>query len=310
MDPVAVPRRLPNLLIVGVPKAGTGSLFFYLGQHPEICPASQKETGYFAALSEPGNGLEPLSSYEAYFRHCGVQRYAMEASPAYCYGGPRLVMGIRDALDRPWIVVILRDPVDRLWSAYTFQRSLMHLPGINSFEEYVAASEDQRRASLRENRNIPATGHFKGLAIGFYGEYLGDWFDTLGDQVRVVFFDDLVSDPRRVLVDLCDWLGIDGSVTSSFSLAVQNKTIDPRSLTVARAAFGAKRYLRRILEPVPRVREALRGVYLRLNAGASAESMQPATREHLLDLYRGSNRTVADQLRSRGYELPPWLADA
>ncbi len=35
--------RLPNLITPGVGKAGTTSLFWYLSQHPEICPSGVKE---------------------------------------------------------------------------------------------------------------------------------------------------------------------------------------------------------------------------------------------------------------------------
>jgi len=292
---------------VGVPKAGTGSLFAYLAQHPDICASTQKEVGYFVPLSEPTGELAPMTVYESFFRHCGKQTYAMEATPAYCYGGRRLVAGIRRSLEQVRIVIILRDPVDRLWSAYTFQRSLTNLPGIGSFDEYVAACAEQRRRSLREHRNIPPSGHLKGLAIGFYAEYLNDWFETFPDHVRVVFFDDVASDPHRVLVDLCRWLGIDDSVTGAFSFAAQNRTINPRSLLAARAAFGAKRRLGGVLASAPRIRGAIRSVYLRVNKGELSEEMRPATRDMLLELYRDSNRAVADELRSRGYDLPGWL---
>ena len=301
--------RRPNLLIVGVPKAGTGSLFSYLAQHPDICPATKKEVGFFSPLGEPNGDPGPIASYETYFSRCGdAQPYAVEATPSYCYGGPRLVGGIRDMLDDPRIVIVLRDPVDRLWSAYTFQRSLMHLPEISSFERYVAACEDARRRSLRANRNVPPTGHLKGLAIGFYGEYLGDWLETFPDRTRVVFFDELSSDPHRVLAGLCRWLGVEEGITSSFGYEVHNRTINPRSMVAGKAFFAAKRRVARFLAPAPRVRHLLHNAYRRLNAGEISETMQPSMRAHLTDVYRDSNRAVVDLLEPRGYDLPSWLA--
>src|SRR5919112_425923 len=38
---------LPNFLILGAQKAGTTSLFNYLGQHPEVYPSPIKETHFF-----------------------------------------------------------------------------------------------------------------------------------------------------------------------------------------------------------------------------------------------------------------------
>jgi hypothetical protein len=63
----------------------------------------------------------------------------MEATPSYLHGGRGLISGVKEILGRPRIVMILRDPVDRLWSAHTFRRSMMHLPRIETFDAYVAA---------------------------------------------------------------------------------------------------------------------------------------------------------------------------
>jgi Sulfotransferase domain len=302
--------RLPNLLIVGVAKAGTGSLFSYLAQHPEICPATEKEIGFFDPLGQDGGALPPTAEYEEYFRHCDAQRYAMEATPSYCYGGRGLISGVREILERPRIVMILRDPVDRLWSAYTFQRSLGHLQGIESFDAYVAACSERRRQSLLERQNIRASGYLKGLAVGFYAEYVGDWLESFGDDVRIVFFDDLASRPDSLLADLCRWLGIDVSPVGTFDYTTRNATIQPRSMTMVKAAHAVSSRFGAVVDRSPRLRGALRSAYLKLNKGSIDESMRPSTRTHLVELYRESNLAVADMLGARGYELPPWLTRA
>ena len=62
--------RLPNLLIVGVAKAATTSLFQYLAQHPDIFPAELKELRYFTPLryAEP---LPPIGSYLSHLNRPG-----------------------------------------------------------------------------------------------------------------------------------------------------------------------------------------------------------------------------------------------
>src|SRR5688572_22585305 len=92
--------RLPNLVIAGVPKAGTTSLFSYLTQHPEVCGSDVKEPRYFNPL-RLGSELGPIEDYAAHFGHCAGQRYAMEASPGYSYGGGPLARGLREALPDP-----------------------------------------------------------------------------------------------------------------------------------------------------------------------------------------------------------------
>ncbi len=49
-EPGRTSARVPNLVIVGVVKSGTTSLFNYLSQHPDICPSDVKETRYFDPL--------------------------------------------------------------------------------------------------------------------------------------------------------------------------------------------------------------------------------------------------------------------
>jgi hypothetical protein len=156
--------------------------------------------------------------------------------------------------------------------------------------------------------SIPASGFLKGLAIGFYADYLGGWFETFSDDVRVVFFDDLVSRPEYLVADLCRWLRIDGSVTDAFDYTPSNPTINPRSLVTARVVYAAKKRFGRALERAPRLQTTLRRTYLRVNRGEINEKMQPSTRAHLVETYRESNRAVARLLRVRGYDVPAWLS--
>jgi hypothetical protein len=48
---VACVTTLPNFFVVGVPKAGTTSLYHYLSQHPQIYMSPIKEPTYFAQTS-------------------------------------------------------------------------------------------------------------------------------------------------------------------------------------------------------------------------------------------------------------------
>jgi hypothetical protein len=296
--------RLPNLLIAGVPKAGTSSLFSYLAQHPQICPASVKEPGYFSTLIPPDGVLPPIETYRRIFVDCSSEAYVMEATPSYCYGGQRLLQAIEDVLGRPRVLLLLRDPIDRLWSAYTFQRSLGNLPGIATFEDYIGRCEAQRRAG----NPFIVRGHLNGLSIGFYGDYLGHWFTRFPD-VKVIFFEELLHSPSTVVEELCRWLSIDSEVARTFDYAAQNVTAHPRSAMMSRLVFGVKVRADGVLRRLPRFRQALRSSYLRLNTAELKETMKPHTRKRLEELYRSSNYAVASILLGEGYDrLPRWLS--
>ncbi len=298
--------RLPNLLVVGVPKAGTGSLFAYLSQHPDICPADTKEVGYFNYYNPRRHSGEPppLDVYRKHFEHCGNVRYAVEATPTYSYGGQPVIDAIQSSLERPKIILSLRDPVERLWSAYTFQRELGNLTGLRTFEDYLARCEARRR----DGSDLVPRDHLHGLYIGYYADYVPLWLDAFGDDIFVTFDTHLRHDTARVLADIFRWLDLDDDV-SDLDVAPHNRTQHPRSVRAARIAYTWKRRLdRRRVLPAP-VREAVRWTYARVNAGKAPEGMRPEVREHVENLYRDSNRATARALLSHGCTtLPGWLS--
>ncbi len=298
--------RLPNLLVVGVPKAGTGSLFAYLTQHPEICGSDEKEVGYFNYFNPLRHSGEPppIETYAEHFAHCGPQRYRFEATPTYSYGGTPVIQAIQRVLPQPKVILALRDPVDRLWSAYTFQRELGNLTHLKTFEEYVAVCERTRR----EAADLVPRDHLHGLYIGFYSNYVGHWLDAFGADLRIVFTEQLAADPAPVMAAVFGWLGIDTDVLPQLDLARRNKTNYARSTRIAGVAYAVKRSAdRRNLLP-PAVRDRLRRVYQRVNSGRMSERLEPEVRRHLEDVYRPSNRETRDALLAHGYrDLPAWL---
>ena len=90
-------KKLPNLIIAGVNKAGSTSLFHYLSQHPEVCGSKDKETCYFLPLLY-NESISPITNYEAQFSHCGKSAYRLEATPAYIYGGEKIAAEIKKRL--------------------------------------------------------------------------------------------------------------------------------------------------------------------------------------------------------------------
>ncbi|HUM46243.1 MAG TPA: hypothetical protein PLD84_04915, partial [Chitinophagales bacterium] len=109
--------RLPNLIIGGVHKAGTTSVFTYLSMHPEVCGSSTKEIGFFMPLKY-GKEIPSMKEYATYFSHCdAAKRYRLEASPSYLYGKEVIAKRILQELGKDAkMVFIFRNPADRLFS--------------------------------------------------------------------------------------------------------------------------------------------------------------------------------------------------
>ena len=299
-------NRLPNLIIAGVTKAGTTSLYFYLVQHPDICGSTVKETEYFSPLQYPDGELASLDTYRRYFRRYRNERYLMEATPSYWYGGARLLERIERTLGAPRYLISLRNPVDRFWSDYTYMCSKALLPGDMNVVDYLERCIELRNARRdfdRENR------YFRTLSTGLYIDHLPRWFDAVGDRLRIVFFEDLVVQPGAVVQQMWSWLGLDPSLVRELKAEKYNKTISHRSRHLQRAAYAANRKVGWLVHDRPALKSLLVGAYYTINrAGPRREKLPGDVRARLEEFYAPANAALAHELRTRGIgPLPAWL---
>ena len=113
-------RALPDFLIIGAQKAGTGFLHHYLTEHPAILSAAQKEIHYFTIHYGRGPGW-----YRAQFPLERLVHPAGhmtgEASPNYIYH-PRAAERANDLVPSARIIAILRDPVSRATSHFFWEK--------------------------------------------------------------------------------------------------------------------------------------------------------------------------------------------
>jgi hypothetical protein len=299
-------NRLPNLLIAGVPKAGTTSLFNYLAQHPEICPSDVKEIRYFEPLRF-GEALPPIETYAAHFRHWQGESYALEATPTYFYGGRRIAAAIREGLPQVRVLVILRNPSDRCWSDFRFEQSRGRVPADMDFDIYLDRCETLRAQGVdrrHENRS------FTGLVDGCYANWLEDWFAEMGDRLKVIYFDDLSSDASATVTEICSWLGLDGGVVDQFDLAVENKTEKVRSHTVQQAALAVNRRAEGFFRRHPTMKRRLRAVYYQANREPAELTVSATAARRMAEFYQPCDARLASVVETMGLARPPWLAGA
>lgn len=301
----ATEGRLPNLVIIGVAKAGTTSLFSYLAQHPEICGSDVKELRYFTPLRFGGE-LASLEDYAAHFAHCSGQPYALEATPGYFYGGRALARSLHQTLPGARVVLILRAPGERCWSWFRFVKMRLNLAKDTSFDEYLDRCEELYRAGVDTTEENFA---YWGLGGGCYDLYLDDWVKEFGDRLRIVFFEDLGREPAQTVRDLCRWLDIDESVVSRFDFPVENKTQQYRVEGLQRLAMQVNRRSERLIRGHSGVKRWLRSAYYRVNHQASDEAFTPAVRSRLADFYRPHNARLAEQMSALSVPLPAWLSE-
>lgn len=296
--------HLPNLVIAGVAKAGTTSLFRYLAQHPDVCPSDVKELRYFSSLRY-GEPMEPLETYTRHFAHCGDERYRMEATPGYYAGGRPVADAVDDLLPDARVVVSFRDPVQRCWSWYRFVRSTARIPKQMTFGEYIDRCEQLRGEGVDGQR---AHQPFWGLGGGCYDLWLEPWREVFGDRVRVEFFEHIVRDPRAVTEAVCAWLGLDTGVCADFRYGVENKTVQYKNKGIQQAALRLNRRGERFFAEHPGLKRSLRAAYYRVNGESSDERLEPRERDRLSEFYAPHNERLAALLGGSGVvDLPDWL---
>jgi hypothetical protein len=115
-------RLLPDFMIIGVQRGGTTSLYNYLIKNPCIAPATSKEVHFFDLSFKKG-----VHWYRAHFPLRLQKEYAErirghglitgEASPAYLFH-PMVPERVARILPQAKLIVMLRNPVDRAYSHY------------------------------------------------------------------------------------------------------------------------------------------------------------------------------------------------
>lgn len=297
-------QRLANFIIAGVNKAGSTSLFHYLSEHPSICGSRDKETCYFLPLlygGQPG----PLSEYAAQFADCSNSLYRMEATPAYIYGKERIAGAIRKTLGPVKVLIILKDPVERLISFYKRKKATLQLDPGMTLKSYVNTCLSKTPQELESLNNQLYTG----ISLGCYDEYLEPWFNEFGTDLRVVFFDDLKSDPVKFLTGICEWLGIDPAFYHDYSFSIKNRSHKFRNASLQKIAVRANSAGKTIWRKNPVLKDKLLSIYYRFNGKPfSDEELDPEVITALRSYFAPHNIRLSNLLRQRGLSsLPAWL---
>jgi hypothetical protein len=286
-----VDRHWPELYIVGAPRAGTSSLWSYLGQHPQIFMSRLKEPHFFGSYKP--TFLPFVSDEESYLRLFDAARPGQlrgEASPSYLADA---VAPYAIARARPdaRILAILREPVARAYS--TFWHKVRYGQESRTFLEATRANLADRVA-----RRTSAT--FTGG--GLYPDHLARYFELFDGRVLVLFFEELVADTRAELRRTFRFLGVDEAAADRVRLGVRNAAGLPRNALV-RQAYASTRLRSVGARIVPNaLQPLLEGVLLR-QAG-----MGPIDGEarRLLEEFYAPERAPLERLLGRAV---PWAGD-
>jgi hypothetical protein len=192
---------LPNFLVIGAPKAGSGSLYDYLRPHPDIFMTEMKEPRFFAYNGQQDRLKYPvrtLEEYEALFEGVRHEKAIGEATPIYFWfkDSPQR---IKDVIPDARLIVSLREPVQRAFSIYHMNLRTRGRNEGRSFLEALATDEVLQRK---------------------YRSSLQPYFDRFErERIKVILFDDLAKDTAGTVRCLFEFLGVDPDFRPDFRIS-------------------------------------------------------------------------------------------
>jgi hypothetical protein len=313
--------KLPNFFIVGAPKAGTTSLYYYLDQHPDIYMSSIKEPHFFSAevreencdpdlgrtLANENHGLLEylsgpmrekrfggiVSDWEDYIRlfaKAGAEKALGEASVCYLWSqtAPAAIAG---RVPNAKIIVMLRDPAERAFSQY--------LHGVGNGAIRWTFREHIRRAERYGSKQLCV--YYPFLEFGRYSEQLVAYRQRFQNNVWVGFYDDFTRSPAQVCRTIYRFLGVDDGFEPDMSRRHLEAQV-PRLRIIARmkhsGIWGAAANV------TPR---SLRPFFRRaLIRKAGTTRMDRADRRYLHDYYREEIKKLEGLV---GRDLSGWLSE-
>jgi Sulfotransferase domain len=221
----------PNFFIVGAPKAGTTSLYYYLKDIPGIYMSPIKEPNYFVRHAVQGGSFDLIqdkAEYLGLFRNSDRCVAIGEASSTYLWDpdSPKL---IHEAVPHARIIMILRDPIDRAYSQYLMRIKYRHLK--SSFYDEL----------MRDYNSKEKVWGVSDLYIefGMYHEQVKRYLDQFGkEHIKIILFEEFIHHPTEKVNEVLSFLGVNYRATDADVNEQHNPFLVPRSpLSVRVYAF-------------------------------------------------------------------------
>ncbi|WP_017324507.1 sulfotransferase domain-containing protein [Synechococcus sp. PCC 7336] len=294
--------RLPDFIIIGAPKSATTTLVSCLRKHPQIFISTPKEIGYFSRdyLYERG-----LDWYSNFFKEAKPEQVCGEASTEYSGNLDRTntVERMYSAIPNIKLLYLMRHPVDRAYSHYLHKMRALELQGKIKSGQGITFED-----AIEEHKEILDFSHY----IKQINRYLSVFSRS---SFHFALTDDFIGNIDEELVAIYDFLGID-KYPKQLDMAVEkhySKTILNESVTRSKALQPLRSMpgYRQILNFFPKeVKDRIYEFVKNSFYGNLIEKqrfipfpMLPETRQHLLNLFSGSNQELSCFL---GRDLSAW----
>ena len=296
---------MPNFLIIGTAKAGTTSLYKYLGQHPEIYMSPQKEPRFFVYDGEEMDPSHPihaktitnLKSYQKLFEEVTGEKAIGEASPAYLVE-PKAPERIYYYVPNAKIIAILRNPAERAYSHF------LHLVKHNYETCFDFGLSLRKIEELKIGSWVPRRDY---LLFGFYSNNLKRYYDIFDKkQIKILLFDDLKLDPMALIQETLRFLEVDDTFVPDISIHHSVSGI-PKSRALQKfilEANSVKTFVKPFFRTLISKNKQKRLEYWLMSRNMSKPEFPQEVRSYLIDLYREDILNLQELIQR---DLSVWL---
>ena len=195
---LALQRRLPNAIIIGVRKAGTRALITFLNLHPRI-KTSGSECHFF---DKDENYAKGLQWYRKRMPPSLPDDITMEKTPAY-FVTDYVPARIHQMSPTVKLLVIVRDPTTRAISDYTHKAEKSQLNKLAPFESCVTVDNG---SGINEKSGY--------VTKGLYVNHLRNWIRYFPlSQIHFVSGEKLVESPAAEIKAVEKFLNIPHLIT-------------------------------------------------------------------------------------------------
>ena len=207
---------LPDIIIFGVSRSGTTSLYQYLSQHPNIEPSVVKEPRFFDMYFDRGINWYRMnfpSKWQKFtftnFKH--KKFITGEASGAYLQN-PHAPKRIHNLNPDMKLILLLRNPVDRAFSHYI--RKMKNGSEKLSFEEVIEKEQTriagEQEKMEKDEKYYSAIYHSLAyITTGLYAVRLKRWLKYFSmKQILVLENGEFLRDPEKVYNQAIEFLSL------------------------------------------------------------------------------------------------------
>lgn len=279
---LSVAENVPlNFLCAGFSKSGTTSLQTAFKRHPAICLPINKESYYLRWRTQFEDAPERFQ--KRYFPNLEKDKIVGNIEPAYhdramdayeCFGkNLKIILMMRNPIDATYsnFKMLMKNPTTKHMTFYYLKHNKFHPDMFDRYlEDYIYNNTDMRYQYSKFVKEF----------IGYFGK----------EQVKLVFFEEIIANPAYVLDDLQDFIGVPKKkykklpksnaakyVSRNFISAVINRCLYKKKIAMkASSVAQMKRYWK------------VAHFFQNYTYVENNEKISPATREKLRNFYADS----------------------